>query len=145
MFGIEQFTAIINPPEAAILAVAAAGKATGKPVGLGGSQGRVEATGHGLQICAREVLKRLLRERVDAFNQAASGTALTYPRYEGGFFVSVFTPDAEKTAERMRELGVFVVPLEGAVRVALCSTRAQDIPRLIAALEEGLSAAGGAE
>jgi len=32
---------------------------TGKPVGLGGSQGRVEATGHGLQICAREVLKRL--------------------------------------------------------------------------------------
>lgn len=32
---------------------------TGKPIGLGGSQGRIEATGHGLQICAREVLKRL--------------------------------------------------------------------------------------
>jgi len=93
----------------------------------------------------REVLKRLLRERVDAFNQAASGTALHYPRYEGGFFVSVFTPDAEKTAARMRELGVFVVPLVGAVRVALCSTRAQDIPRLISALEKGIAAAGGDE
>ncbi len=93
----------------------------------------------------REVLKRLLRERVDAFNQAASGTDLKYPRYEGGFFVSVFTPDAEKTAARMRELGVYVVPLNGAVRIALCSTRAKDIPRLIAALEEGLSAAGGSE
>jgi len=91
----------------------------------------------------REVLKRLLRERVDAFNQAASGTSLRYPRYEGGFFVSVFTPDAEKTAARMRELGVYVVPLDGAVRIALCSTQAKDVPRLVSALEEGLSAAGG--
>ena len=32
---------------------------TGKPIGLGGSEGRVEATGHGLQICAREALARL--------------------------------------------------------------------------------------
>jgi len=92
----------------------------------------------------REVLKRLLRERVDAFNQAAGETSLHYPRYEGGFFVSVFTPDAEKTAARMRELGVYVIPLEGAVRIALCSTRAQDVPRLVAALEEGLAAVGGA-
>jgi len=91
----------------------------------------------------REVLKRLLHERVDAFNQAARGTELKYPRYEGGFFVSVFTPDAEATAAKMRELGVYVVPLEGAVRVALCSTRAQDVPRLVAALEEGLRAAEG--
>ena len=32
---------------------------TGKPIGLGGSQGRIEATGHGLQICAREALARV--------------------------------------------------------------------------------------
>jgi len=31
---------------------------TGKPIGLGGSQGRIEATGHGLQICTREALSR---------------------------------------------------------------------------------------
>lgn len=90
----------------------------------------------------REVLKRLLRERVDAFTQATAGTTLRFPRYEGGFFVSVFTPDAEKTAVRMRELGVYIIPLEGAVRIALCATKAQDIPRLVAALEEGLVAAG---
>ena len=103
------------------------------------SEKRRRATGE------REVLKRLLRERVDTFNQVAAGTSLNYPRYEGGFFVSIFTPDAEKTAARMRELGVYVVPLKGAVRVALCSTRAQDVPRLVAALEEGLAAAGGSE
>ena len=32
---------------------------TGKPIGLGGSQGRIEATGHGLQICTREALAQL--------------------------------------------------------------------------------------
>jgi glutamate dehydrogenase (NAD(P)+) len=32
---------------------------TGKPVGLGGSLGRVEATGRGLQICTREALAKL--------------------------------------------------------------------------------------
>jgi aromatic-amino-acid transaminase len=89
----------------------------------------------------REVLKRLLHERVDAFNQAARGTSLRYPRYEGGFFVSVFAPNAEVMAEKMRELGVFVIPLQGAVRVALCAIRSTDIPRLVVALEDGLAAA----
>ncbi|MCC7014644.1 MAG: aminotransferase class I/II-fold pyridoxal phosphate-dependent enzyme [Planctomycetes bacterium] len=90
----------------------------------------------------RDVLRAVLDERVRAFNAAASGAGLAYPRYEGGFFVSVFTPAPEKTAARMRELGVFVVPISGAVRVALCSTPARDVPRLVQALAYGLEAAG---
>jgi glutamate dehydrogenase (NAD(P)+) len=35
---------------------------TGKPVGLGGSLGRIDATGRGLQICAREALARRGRD-----------------------------------------------------------------------------------
>ena len=35
------------------------GIVTGKPIGLGGSLGRVDATGRGLQICTREAMKRL--------------------------------------------------------------------------------------
>lgn len=89
----------------------------------------------------RETLRALLAERVDAFNRAAGEAGLDYPRYEGGFFVSVFTPDAESTAARMRELGVFVVPIAGAVRIALCSTPAREVPRLVAALVEGLRGA----
>jgi hypothetical protein len=42
----------------------------------------------------------------------------------------------------MRELGVYVVPLAGAVRVALCSTPARDVPRLVDALREGVAAGG---
>jgi aromatic-amino-acid transaminase len=93
----------------------------------------------------REKLRALLAERVTAFNRAAHDAGLDYPRYEGGFFVSVFTPAPERTAARMRELGVFVVPLNassgGAVRIALCSTPARDVPRLVEALSEGLRAA----
>jgi aromatic-amino-acid transaminase len=89
----------------------------------------------------RAHLRALLGERVEAFNRLAVSAGLRYPRYEGGFFVTVFTPDAPATAARMRELGVYVVPLNGAVRVALCSTPAAEVPRLIEALAVGLSAA----
>ena len=90
----------------------------------------------------RQRLRALLGERVTAFNALAPKAGLRYPRYEGGFFVTVFTPDAEAAARRMRELGVYVVPLAGAVRVALCSTPARDVPRLVDALRQGVAAGG---
>ena len=89
----------------------------------------------------RGELVRLLDARVEAFNDAASAASLAFPRYEGGFFVAVLTPDAERTAAVMRRRGVFVVPIRGAVRVALCSTAAADVPRLVDALAEGVAAA----
>jgi aromatic-amino-acid transaminase len=86
----------------------------------------------------RERMIALLDGRVAAFNREASRIGLAYPRYEGGFFVAVFTADPEACAERLRAEGVFVVPIgdaaSGAVRVALCSTPARDVPRLVAAL-----------
>lgn len=88
----------------------------------------------------RAQLRRLLAERVRLFNTEASRAGLHYPRYEGGFFVTVFTEASQRAAERMRESGVFVVPIRGALRVAMCSTPAAQIPRLVAALEEGVTA-----
>ena len=89
----------------------------------------------------RAAMIDLLNVRVDAFNDAASKADIDYPRYEGGFFVTAFTPDARITFERMKELGVFVVPLEGAVRIALCATPVEAVPRLVEALSEGIRAA----
>lgn len=86
----------------------------------------------------RARLIQLLDDRVTVFNREAEGARLRYPRYEGGFFVSVFTPDGERTAAAMRDDGVFVVPLKGAVRVALCSTAVRDVPRLVKALKNGI-------
>lgn len=88
------------------------------------------------QACDRErdQLKALLGARVAAFNELAPKRSLRYPRYEGGFFVTVFADDAHERAVRMKEKGVFVVPAKGALRVALCSVAAKDVERLVEAL-----------
>ncbi len=82
----------------------------------------------------RAQLRALLDARVAAFNGLAQEHHLRYPRYEGGFFVTVFADDAPERAARMRESGVFVVPAKGALRVALCSVAERDVARLVAAL-----------
>jgi aromatic-amino-acid transaminase len=84
----------------------------------------------------RGELKSLIGARVQAFNHAAQAKGLKYPRYEGGFFVTVFADDAHDRAKRMKEKGVFVVPAKGALRVALCSVAEKDVPRLVDALAE---------
>jgi aromatic-amino-acid transaminase len=84
----------------------------------------------------RDGLKRLLAARVSSFNTHAKDAKLVYPRYEGGFFVTVFHDDAQAKAARMRERGVFVVPQKGALRVALCSVAEKDVARLVQTLAE---------
>ena len=89
----------------------------------------------------RRALVDLTTSRVDAFNRAAGGFGLDYPRYEGGFFVTVFTPDSAVTAEIAEEKGVYVVPVAGAVRVALCAVPEADVEHLVAAVAERVEAA----
>jgi aromatic-amino-acid transaminase len=85
----------------------------------------------------------LLDERVSAWNREATRAGLPYPRYEGGFFVSVFASEPEHAAARLREQGVFVVPLTqkgcGALRIALCSTPSSAVPRMVAAFAQATS------
>ena len=87
------------------------------------------------------MLMELLQARIDAFNARAMALELPAPRFDAGFFVSVFTEDADATAAVMRDLGVYVVPIPGAVRVAICSTPASAMPRLVEALSKGVAAA----
>jgi aromatic-amino-acid transaminase len=87
----------------------------------------------------REGLKKLLAARVEAFNRHARERGLKYPRYEGGFFVTVFHDTPREKALAMKEKGVFVVPQVrksggGALRVALCSVAERDIGRLVETL-----------
>ena len=65
------------------------------------------------------------------FNELASAAGLKYPRYDGGFFTTVFTSDAHNAAERLKAAGIFVVPQAGALRVALCSVAERYVPRLV--------------
>ncbi len=87
----------------------------------------------------RDALKALLHARVEAFNRHARERGLRYPRYEGGFFVTVFHGSPREKAEAMRAQGVYVVPQAkktggGALRVALCSVAERDVGRLVEAL-----------
>jgi len=88
----------------------------------------------------RDRLIAMLGARVKVWNALAPGRGLKYPRYDGGFFVTVFDADATKKAEAMRKRGVYVVPQAtpgasaSALRVALCSVAERDVPRLVDAL-----------
>jgi aromatic-amino-acid transaminase len=99
------------------------------------------------RACAseRDDLRRLLLSRVERFNTLARAKGLVYPRYEGGFFVTVFTDQARAKAAAMRAQGVYVVPQvrpgpavsrgpKGALRVALCAVSEGEVPRLVDAL-----------
>jgi len=93
----------------------------------------------------RRELVELLDRRVEAFNAAAQAAGLEYPRYEGGFFVTVFSEDAKLSTKVMRDEGVFAIPVRGAVRLALCSVPVPQIPRLVEALARGVRAARGSQ
>lgn len=82
----------------------------------------------------REELKAMLQGRVRKFNELAQSAGLNYPRYEGGFFVTTFEKDAKAKAARMRERGVYVVPLQDALRVGICAVTEGELPRLVDAL-----------
>jgi aromatic-amino-acid transaminase len=80
----------------------------------------------------------LLGDRVRAWNDAARAARLSYPRYEGGFFTTVFCARATEAAARLRADGVYVVPQEGALRVALCSVAKRDVPRLVESIAKAV-------
>ena len=84
----------------------------------------------------RARLTALLDGRVSAFNHAAEGSALRYPRYDGGFFVTLFAEDAKGSAERLKARGVFTVPGKDSLRVALCSVPEAQVPALVDALRD---------
>jgi aromatic-amino-acid transaminase len=91
-----------------------------------------------IEACDREraTARASLLARVEAFNDLARPRGLVYPRYDGGFFVTVFDPRPAEKAAAMRERGVFVVPLSlprggGGLRVALCAVAARDVGRLV--------------
>jgi aromatic-amino-acid transaminase len=84
-------------------------------------------------VGAGDLLRRLeeLKARL-----AAEGSALRYPRYDGGFFVTLFAEDAKGSAERLKARGVFTVPGKDSLRVALCSVPEAQVPALVDALRD---------
>jgi aromatic-amino-acid transaminase len=87
----------------------------------------------------RAAWKALLDKRVERWNELATAAGLSFPRYDGGFFTTVFCSDHTRAAARLREEGIFVVPAQGALRIGLCSVAERDIPRLVDGLRKATS------
>jgi aromatic-amino-acid transaminase len=83
----------------------------------------------------REELRALLSRRAADFNRLATARGIGFPRYEGGFFVTVFHPDPMARAAALRERGVYVVPMDSpgatGLRVGLCGVPTREIPMLV--------------
>ncbi len=82
----------------------------------------------------REAWVKVLQGRVARWNELARPAGLAYPRYDGGFFTTVFCDRAHEVAAALKGDGIFVVPQDGALRVALCSVAERDIHRLVGAI-----------
>ncbi|HEY6556372.1 MAG TPA: aminotransferase class I/II-fold pyridoxal phosphate-dependent enzyme [Polyangiaceae bacterium] len=91
-----------------------------------------------LQVERSEVVG-LLNERVRAFRDAARGR-LRHPRYDGGFFVTVFSKNPQRQAARAAAQGLFVVPVEGGLRVALSCVSTPVVPQLVDMLARTIDA-----
>jgi aromatic-amino-acid transaminase len=87
----------------------------------------------------RADLVRLLARRVEFWNERASAAGLHYPRYDGGFFTTVFNDDPKKSSQAMCARGLYLVPTAGALRVAVCAVNEAQIARIV----EGLAAVLG--
>jgi aromatic-amino-acid transaminase len=109
---------------------------------LGAAELILDPTLNARWAAERDELVGLIDKRIVVFNDLAAKAGLRMPRYENGFFLIVYTADSDRTAAAMRDEGVFVLPIPGAVRVALCHTPKKDLPRLVDALKVGVAAAG---
>lgn len=82
-------------------------------------------------LAERDELVHLLQKRVDFWNERASAAGLVYPRYDGGFFTTVYTADPKAISRALADKGVFLVPTAGAVRVAVCAVNEAQIARIV--------------
>ncbi len=89
-------------------------------------------------------MKGPLCAAVDGFSLHAGAWVQARDRENlGGFFVAVFTAEPEAAVARLRKEGVFVVPIGGPDALGLCSTRAHDVPRPVAAPARAVRRSGG--
>jgi aspartate/tyrosine/aromatic aminotransferase len=80
----------------------------------------------------------VLIERADALDAALKAEGLAGAPWDGGFFITIETPDPMGVTERLTEEGVFVVPIPEGIRVGVCGLRVSDVARFASAVRKAL-------
>jgi len=88
----------------------------------------------------RDSFKRMLDERRDAFRRAAAAHNLSLNPTHDGYFVFFECKSNHQVCEIAATMhDVFLVPLEGGVRIGICAIAAENMERVAAALADGLA------
>lgn len=72
---------------------------------------------------------QILESRARALSDALRSRKLAGVAWQGGFFVTLPARDPFLAAERLKALGVFVVPMKEGLRVGICGLRAEEAER----------------
>lgn len=80
----------------------------------------------------------ILESRAHALNSALRKEHLGGVAWQGGFFTMLTVEDPPAVAARLRDRGVYVVPMKEGLRVGLCGLRAEDATRFAQAYCEAL-------
>lgn len=88
----------------------------------------------------RDAFKSLLLARAQTWQRLSQELSLDCPRWEGGFFSTVMHEQPSALAAKLREEGLYVVPVHGGLRIALCSVSERALPRLASAIAKHQSA-----
>jgi aromatic-amino-acid transaminase len=86
----------------------------------------------------RGELAAMLLRRVECWNKLAGAAGLQFPRYDGGFFTTVFCKDPAAVAAQLRAKGIFLIPVSGALRVALCAVGEDRVAPIVEGLAEAV-------
>ena len=77
-----------------------------------------------------------LQVRAHALSDALRAEKLPGVPWQGGFFVTLQAPDPQGLATKLRERGIFVVPMAEGLRVGVCGLKAADAPIFALAYRE---------
>ena len=81
----------------------------------------------------------ILESRAMALSDALRKEHLGGVAWQGGFFVTLTMDDPLGVAARLRDRGIYVVPMKEGLRVGICGLRASDATRFAEAYREALA------
>lgn len=87
----------------------------------------------------RDVYRRLIAERADAFLKEAEQIGLTVLPYHGGFFITIPCDHPDQVSDVLIEDKIFVASLQKGIRVAVCSVPVKHMKRLATKLKEAIA------
>lgn len=81
----------------------------------------------------------IIAERADFFMGEAAAVGLDVLPYRGGFFITVPTDDPDSVSKQLGQKNIFLVPLSGGIRIAICAIPKRQIKGLATAIKEVLN------